>query len=354
MFSIFHSFLSSKARQANCRALFPTTKSSKQTSSHTCPLPKKKSLFRLHPLFLIVGIYYAFTGELFLFLLSALVAVQHECAHAFASASLGYQLNQIILMPYGAVIDGEMKGISFKDELFVAICGPLCNLLTALFFLALWWLTPTMYAFTDTACYSSLSIALINLLPAFPLDGGRILKCALGRFFLKRHLDESLAERKAQKICKIVTFSFSLLFFSLFFLLLRRGVFQFSLLTFAIFLLVGAFGNRDKSAVYDKMQFSCQKALQKGTEIKRVAVLHTCTLKNALRFLSRGAFLILEVYDEGENHLFDLSQNEFSSLFQASHSPYETLGEIYHRVKKSHTPPRQKIKKNELPMYEEK
>ena len=72
-------------------------------STQTKKPPKFLSVFRMHPLFLIVGIWYAFTGELFLFLLSALVAVQHECAHAFASAKLGYKLNRIILMPFGAV-----------------------------------------------------------------------------------------------------------------------------------------------------------------------------------------------------------------------------------------------------------
>ena len=98
-------------------------------------------------------------------MLSCLVAVQHECAHAFAAAKLGYKLNKIVLMPFGAVIDGDMRGITFKDEIFVAICGPLCNLITAAFFVAVWWFAPTMYAFTDTAFYSSLAIALVNLLP---------------------------------------------------------------------------------------------------------------------------------------------------------------------------------------------
>ena len=163
-----------KRQSADCRSSYP-------------PKKDKDGLFQFHPLFLLVGVWYACTGELFLFLLSALVAIQHECAHAFASAKLGYKLNKIILMPFGAIIDGDLKGISFRDEIYVAVCGPLCNLITAGFFVALWWLVPTMYAFTDTACYSSLTIAVINLLPAYPLDGGRILKCALCEFFLKRH-----------------------------------------------------------------------------------------------------------------------------------------------------------------------
>lgn len=290
---------------------------------------KKKSLFKIHPLFLLVGIWYAFTGELFLFLLSALVAIQHECAHAFASARLGYRLNKIVLMPFGAVIDGDLRGISFKDEIYVAMWGPLCNLLTAGFFIALWWLAPTMYAFTDTACLSSLSIALVNLLPAYPLDGGRILKCALAREFLKRYPSEDYALKKAEKICRILTLFFAFLLFGLFVALLVKRRFHFTLLAFSLFLAVGAFGNRDKQAVYDKMDFSCREGLARGMELRRVAVLDTCTVKNALRFLSRESYLVFEVFDGAERHMFDLPQNKFYDWFEKADSPYETLGYLY-------------------------
>ena len=121
--------------------------------SHTEKAEKriKKRRLRLHPLFLLVGVWYCFKGELFLFLMSCLVALQHECAHAFAAAKLGYTLNTVVLMPFGAVIDGDLHDISLKDEIIVALCGPLCNLFTAALFAALWWFAPTMYAFTDTA-----------------------------------------------------------------------------------------------------------------------------------------------------------------------------------------------------------
>ena len=291
--------------------------------------PSCLRVFRLHPLFVAVGVWYAFTGELFLFFMSALVAVQHECAHAFAAAKLGYKLNAIVLMPFGAVIDGDLRGISFKDEIYVALCGPLCNLITAAFFVALWWLAPTLYAFTDTACYTSLAIALINLLPAYPLDGGRIFKCALARLFSKADPQTGRAERRAEKICRLVTFVFATLFLCAFACqcLCRRP--NFTLLAFSVFLTVGAVGNRDKSATYARMDFSYRNALQRGVEIRRVALCETCPIKDALRFLSRGSYLILEVYDKQENHLFDLSQNELSAYFLSAKSPYTTLSELY-------------------------
>lgn len=312
-----------KLRQsADCRSVY-----TKQPQTR-----KKQSLFRIHPLFLIVGIWYAFTGELFLFLLSALVAIQHECAHAFASAKLGYKLNKIILMPFGAIIDGDLHGITLKDEIFVAVCGPLCNLLTAAFFVALWWLVPTMYAFTDTACYSSLAIALVNLLPAYPLDGGRVLRCILTRHFLRKTPKTTIAEKKAEKICRAVTLFFSFLFLLFFVLLCAQKTVNVTLLAFGIFLAVGAFGNRDKDAVYGKMDLSCKDALKRGVEIHHIAVLDSCTVKEALRFLTHGEYLVLEVFDQNENHLFNLPQNMLAAMFTDSASPYDTLGSLHQKA----------------------
>jgi stage IV sporulation protein FB len=300
-----------------------TTKRNKRQS--TCRLS-------LHPLFLAVGIFYCLKGELFLFLMSCLIAVQHECAHAFSAARLGYRLNKIVLMPFGAVIDGDMRGLSLKDEIVIAVWGPLCNLFTAAFFAAIWWFTPTMYAFTDTACFSSLSIALVNLLPAYPLDGGRILRCVLTRIFCKNTADYQAAERKSEKWTKGVTLFFATALLMVFILLLFRRTYNFSLLFFAGFLFFGALGNKDKSAIYEKMSVSCKNALRRGVELRRVAVLDSCPVKDAFRFLSRGTYLVLEVYDEQENHLFDLSQNQLDFFFVQAQTPYESLKSIKERV----------------------
>ncbi len=300
-------------------------RSSKKKGRKTSFFRRVLRVFRLHPLFLLLGVWYAFKGEFFLFLMSTIVALQHECAHAFAAAKLGYRLNAIVLMPFGAIIDGDLRGISLKDEILVAVCGPLCNLATAVLFVAIWWLTPTVYAFTDTACYSSLAIALVNLLPAYPLDGGRILRCLLTKIFLKTTLSESKAEARAAHVCRAVTLGFAAAFFTLFSVQCARKQSNLSVLIFGIFLLVGAFGNKDKTAVYQRMDFSVKNALKRGAEIRRVAVLGSCPIKDVLRFITKGSFLVLEVYDEQENHLFDLSQNELAVLFERAKTPYDPL-----------------------------
>lgn len=142
---------------------------------------KERFYFTIHPLFLLFGVFYALTGRFFLFLTYTLTAVMHEFAHAAAAARVGYRLRRIVLMPYGAIIRGDLEGISFKDEIFVALAGPLANAAAALGFIALWWLFPDAYPYTDTAAFASLGIAAVNVLPAYPLDGGRVLFCALAK-----------------------------------------------------------------------------------------------------------------------------------------------------------------------------
>lgn len=281
----------------------------------------------LHPLFLIVGVWYCFTGELFLFLISCLVALQHECAHAFVASKLGYSLHQIVLMPYGAVIDGDLQGISLKDEITVALYGPLCNLFTALFFCAIWWLYPTTYAFTDTAYYSSLSIALINLLPAYPLDGGRILRCVLAQTLAKRQ-PSAQAERRANAIARAVTVFFSLCFFTLFLLFAIQKRFNLTLFNLSLFLLVGAIGNKHNPAVYEKMNIPQSANLKRGLLIRHIAVLETCPIKDVLRFLERDSYLVLEIYSRAGEHLCNLPQNEFAYCFERAQSPYQPLYEL--------------------------
>ena len=95
-----------------------------------------------------------------------------------------------------------------------------------------------------------------------------------------------------------------------------------------MFLLFSGLGNKRKTAVYEKMDFSVRRVLEKGAEVKRVAILETRQIKDVLKFLSTGNYLVLEIYDQEDRHLFDLSQNEFSQLFLLAKSPYVTFQEL--------------------------
>jgi hypothetical protein len=76
------------------------------------------------------------------------------------------------------------------------------------------------------------------------------------------------------------------------------------------------------------MDFSSIDALERGVEIRRVAVLESCTVKNTLKYLAKGTYLVLEVYDKNEKQVCVIPQNELAELFLRAETPHTTLKEL--------------------------
>lgn len=249
---------------------------------------------RVHPLFLAVGILSALTGGLLLFLAAVLAALEHECAHAYAARRFGYELDKIVLMPYGAVISGDISGMGRRNELAVLAAGPLCSLATGLAFVALWWIYPEIYPFTELAANVSFSLFFVNLLPAYPLDGGRIVRLML----------EPLGKKRAKIICGVTTLFIALGVLALFVVSCFSSP-QWSALAFAGMLAFGAFGGGS----YGRVNFSPKRFLR-GVEEKRVAIEASVSAQEAIRFLREDKYLTLILFEEGE-YLGELSEEEF-------------------------------------------
>lgn len=265
------------------------------------PGADKKFRLRIHPLFLAAGLVSAFTGDLLLFLAAALAAAEHECAHAFVARRYGFALDKLVLMPYGAVLSGDIAGIGKKQELAVLAAGPLANAVTALAFVALWWLFPETYPYTEAAASVSFSLFLVNLLPAYPLDGGRILHLLLS----------PLGERRANVVCRAVT------------LLTALGVLAYFIwtcffdaawtaLVFSVLLAAGAFGG----GRYARMTFSREKSFARGLEERRVVIAAERTVQDAFRHLREEKYLVLVLFSGGE-FLGELSEEEYLDAVRA-------------------------------------
>ncbi len=255
---------------------------------------------RVHPLFLAAGVLSAFTGQLLLFLSAVLAALEHEFAHSIAARSEGYCLDKILLMPYGAVISGDLSGIPPKAEAKVLLAGPLANAFTALAFAALWWLFPETYPYTEAAAEVSLSLFLVNLLPAYPLDGGRLLLLLLA----------PLGESRARLFSRIAAFLTAGGIFALFVLSLFSSP-NFSALLFALLLFAGNFGGGS----YRRIAFSRGRTFSRGVEEKRVVLSSERTAGECVRYLREDKYLVLIVYEDGE-YLGELTEGELFAVLE--------------------------------------
>lgn len=232
-----------------------------------------KAKFSVHPLFILFGIYFVAIGKVFSFLVFSLSALLHEFGHYCKAQKLGYMLVKVQLMPYGAVIVGDISGIRFKDEISVAVAGPIVNLCIGFLCVALWWIFPDLYSFTQEIAIANFSLFFINLIPAYPLDGGRVLLAGLS-CLIKR--------KKAIVICKTASCLCVLGFIALFIISAIKGQTNVSILFFAFFILFGAFSNgKDNKYVKYYSRFK-QENIVKCSEVKIIAVGEKTTVKQLL------------------------------------------------------------------------
>lgn len=131
----------------------------------------------------------------------------HELGHAYFAQRFDIPVNSITLFIFGGVAQIERQPDTARSELIIAIAGPIVSLGLGGLFYGLWWLTqgvPLLAAPFFWLGRINVILAVFNMIPGFPLDGGRVLRAAvwaIGDNF-------KLANRVAAASGQIVAFGF--------------------------------------------------------------------------------------------------------------------------------------------------
>lgn len=135
-------------------------------------------------IFVFIVLFYL-TKQIEIYAMLMIFALLHECGHLIAGLIMGFKPEKINVMPIGLSISFkipienynkkiEKSNILSIKKILIALAGPITNMLIALVVIFM------NFEFTDVQrlniIYANVIICMFNLLPIYPLDGGRILK----------------------------------------------------------------------------------------------------------------------------------------------------------------------------------
>lgn len=127
----------------------------------------------------------------------------HELGHSFVAIRQGIPVNSITLFLFGGLASLEEESKTPGEAFWVAIAGPLVSLVLFGVFTAInifAGLSGPLAAIVSLLAYINLILAIFNLLPGLPLDGGNVLKAAVWKITGKPYSGIAFASRVGQAL----------------------------------------------------------------------------------------------------------------------------------------------------------
>lgn len=267
-------------------------------------------MFTYNILGIKIELHYSFFLLLFLIILSgnsvfaastAIFSLFHELVHDRVARLLGYTPEKISAGLFGGVLHIREVFIRPLDELMIHLSGPFSNLIFALIFYVGYLYSP--YSWIEPIVLSNIILSLFNLMPFYPLDGGKIIGLYLAMF---------LGYGRSEKISKVFSIIFSLFLFLLGIYLVQYNVLNLLISALAINLFV--VGKQDNSFILYKVTRNIEESKKNKSRI--------VVCREDVK-----AIKILEKYKPLENRMFTIVNDKGSYKGQLSEE--ELLNGIY-------------------------
>lgn len=249
---------------------------------------------RVNPFFLLVFLLFLSVGMIEDVLIAFSLVLLHELAHILAAVSSGFKVNKIEIFPFGGL--AEYSGLLEMEpwkEIKISFAGPLFNILFALIIRLLLYTDIIAYSpYFDMIFQYNLLIASVNMIPALPLDGGRMLRALLVNF-----CGINKGNKIALKFARTVAYTGIIA--GIFILLFKKAHIWF---LFFFFFVYGMINKEEKQLFYHFLQYLSKKNKEtyylKIKELSGQVVRDNLAVKDAVYYINPVKYSLFFVLND--------------------------------------------------------
>lgn len=249
--------------------------------------------------YIILLIFIGFNGNL---ITAFIMVIFHEFTHYFVARYFGFKSGNVEILPFGAVLTvNDFEEASFKEDLIISLSGPIFNLVLAVIFYI-------VYLYFHNTIINSLfltnaALGIFNLVPALPLDGGRIFRNLMAR---------KIRYRLANFIIIIVSICIGSAFMLYYIYCFFRGQMNLSFGIIALYIIIYSFREKERIAyiIMSDIIKKKFKFIKRGyIENKSFSIYSKNDLLKVLSLVEKNKYNIFTVLDD-ELRVIDIIYEE--------------------------------------------
>lgn len=247
--------------------------------------------------------------------------IAHELAHIAAAASFGCRIVSLKILPVGLSADIDTGNCSRREKTIIYSSGPIISFfLSAAAYLAYILLSEDQQ-YLYTISLINLYLAIFNLIPAIPLDGGRILQ---------EMLNDSMGLIKAGKYIRLMALLLSVVVTAAGVYQIMVGNMNFSLFIIGLYFIIFFISRKMEASLMNIKQllYRRQRLLNKGIyQARDLAVLKSMRLSAVVKALDYDRFHFIYLLDDDLRLLRIITENEIIQ-FMLVHPGDMTIDEL--------------------------